>query len=144
MRNRYKIQIGFVLLIIISAGLLSIWWQDQKQKMYDSSLMSSYDYNAILTVDSTLSNLTLYLPLPVINNISSVGANIVEHQFNNSDPSWEYALVDTEHGLMLSMKNKKPRSIDLSTIVLSNQTIDAMRTRRVMKLFLCSNTQAHA
>jgi hypothetical protein len=112
--------------------------------MYDSSLMSSYDYNAILTVDSTLSNLTLYLPLPVINNISSVGANIVEHHFNNNDPSWEYTLVDTEHGLMLYMKNKKPRSIDLSTIVLSNQTIDAIRNRWVMKLFLCSNTQAHA
>ena len=52
--------------------------------------------------------------------------DIVEHNFNDDDPSWEYALVDTEHGLMLSMKNEKARSIDLSTMVLSNQTIDTM------------------
>ena len=126
MKTRYKIGVGFILLIIISAGLLSIWWQDQKQKMYDRSLRSSYDYDVMLTTDSTLSNMTLYLPLPVINNTSSVGMDIVEHHFNNNDPSWEYALVDTEHGLMLSLKNKKPRSIDLSTIVFSNQTIDTM------------------
>jgi hypothetical protein len=94
--------------------------------MYDRSLRSSYDYNVMLTTDSTLSNMTLYLPLPVINNTSSVGMDIVENHFNNNDPSWEYALVDTEHGLMLSLKNKKPRSIDLSTIVFSNQTIDTM------------------
>ena len=105
MKTRYKIGVGFILLIIISAGLLSIWWQDQKQKMYDRSLRSSYDYDVMLTTDSTLSNMTLYLPLPVINNTSSVGMDIVEHHFNNNDPSWEYALVDTEHGLMLSLKN---------------------------------------
>lgn len=125
MRTRYKIGIGFVILII-SAGLLSIWWQNQKQQMYDSSFISSYDYDVMLTADSTLSNVTLYLPLPVINNTSSVGMDIVEHHFNNKDPSWEYALVDTEHGLMLSMKNEKARSIDLSTMVFSNQTIDTM------------------
>lgn len=126
MRTRYKIGVGFVLLIIISAGLLSIWWQDQKQKMYNRSLRSSYGYDVVLTTDSTLSNVTLYLPLPVINNTSSVGVDIVEHHFNNNEPSWEYALVDTEHGLMLSMKNEKPRSIDLSTIVFSNQTINTI------------------
>lgn len=126
MRTRYKIGVVFVLLIIISAGLLSIWWQYQKQQLYDMSYRSSYDYNVMLTTDSTLSNMTLYLPLPVINNTSSVGMDIVEHHFNNNDPSWEYALVDTEHGLMLSLKNKKPRSIDLSTIVFSNQTINTI------------------
>ncbi|AKB80793.1 hypothetical protein MSBR3_0215 [Methanosarcina barkeri 3] len=126
MRTRYKIGIGFVLLIIISVGLLSIWWQDQKQKMYNNSFTSVYDYDVILTTDSTLSNATLYLPLPVINNTSSVGVDTVEHHFNNNNPSWEYALVDTEHGLMLSMKNEKAKSIDLSTMVFSNQTIDTM------------------
>lgn len=126
MRTRHKIGIGFVLVIIISAVVLSIWWQGQKQKMYDSSIRSSYDYDVILTTDSTLINVTLYLPLPAINKTSSVGMDIVEHKFNDDDPSWEYALVDTEHGLMLSMKNEKARSIDLSTMVLSNQTIDTM------------------
>ncbi len=126
MRTRYKIGTVFILLILISAGLLSFWWQDQKQRMYENSLRSSYDYDVILTTDSTLSNATLYLPLPVINSTSSVGMDIVEHHFNNNDPSWEYALVNTEHGLMLSMKNEKAKSIDLSTMVLSNHTINTM------------------
>jgi hypothetical protein len=139
MRTRYKI---IVLLIIISAVLLSIWWQDQKQRMYDRNHMSSYGYDVMLTTDSTLNNVTLYLPLPVINNTSSVGTDIVEHHFNNYDHSWKYALVNTEHGLMLSMKNEKiaPKyvtqsrdskkilspSADFSTLVFTNQTIDTM------------------
>ncbi|AKB74093.1 hypothetical protein MSLAZ_0832 [Methanosarcina lacustris Z-7289] len=123
MRTRYKI---IVLLIIISAVLLSTWWQDQKQRMYDRSLRSSYDYDVMLTTDSTLNNVTLYIPLPVINDTSYVGMDIIEHHFNNHDPSWEYSIVDTEHGLMLSMKNEKGKSIDLSTMVLSNQTIDTI------------------
>ncbi|AKB69358.1 hypothetical protein MSMAL_2815 [Methanosarcina mazei LYC] len=138
MRTRYKI---IVLLIIISAVLLSIWWQDQKQRMYDRNHISSYDYYIELTTDSTLSNVTLYLPLPVINNTSSVGTDIVEHHFNDYDHSWKYTLVDTEHGLMLSIKNEKiepkyaTRSRDSKTILspnmfsmtlFTNQTIDTM------------------
>ena len=143
MRNLYKMGICFLLIMIISAGLLSFWWQEQKQAMYDRSLMSSYGYDVDLTTDSALRNVTLYLPLPVINNTSSVGVDIIEHDFNADDdyPSLKYALVNTEHGLMLSMKNEKiePRygisnyskkiphpSIILSTIVFSNQTIDTM------------------
>ncbi|AKB32758.1 hypothetical protein MSSIH_2068 [Methanosarcina siciliae HI350] len=123
MRTRYEI---IVLLLIISAVLLSTWWQDQKQRMYDRSLRSSYDYDVVLTTDSTLNNVTLYIPLPVINDTSYVGMDIIEQHFNNHDPSWEYSIVDTEHGLMVSMKNKKARSIDLSTMVLSDQPIDTM------------------
>ncbi|AKB37067.1 hypothetical protein MSSAC_2477 [Methanosarcina siciliae C2J] len=123
MRTRYEI---IVLLLIISAVLLSTWWQDQKQRMYDRSLRSSYDYDVVLTTDSTLNNVTLYIPLPVINDTSYVGMDIIEQHFNNHDPSWEYSIVDTEHGLMLSMKNEKARSIDLSTMVLSDQPIDTM------------------
>lgn len=139
MRTRYKI---IVLLIIISIGLLSIWWQDQKQNMYDRSLRNSYNYYIELTTDSTLNNVTLYLPLPVINNTSSVGLDILEHGFNDDeDPSWKYALVDTEQGLMLSIKNEKiepkyttsnknsekiQRPSMFRIMLFSNQTIDTM------------------
>ncbi|WP_230670573.1 hypothetical protein [Methanosarcina mazei] len=109
--------------------------------MYDRNHISSYDYYIELTTDSTLSNVTLYLPLPVINNTSSVGTDIVEHHFNDYDHSWKYTLVDTEHGLMLSIKNEKiepkyaTRSRDSKTILspnmfsmtlFTNQTIDTM------------------
>jgi len=143
MRNLYKMGICFLLIMLISAGLLSFWWQEQKQAMYERSLMSSYGYDVELTTDSTLRNVTLYFPLPVINNTSSVGVDIIEHDFNADDdyPSLRYALVNTEHGLMLCMKCEKiePRydtsnkskkiqrpSIDLSTTVFSNQSIDTM------------------
>lgn len=144
MRILSKTWIVFVLLIIISAGLLSFWWQDQKQKMYDNSLMSSYGYQIELTADSTLSNVTLYVPLPMLNNTSSVGMDIVETDFNKDDPSWKHSIVDTEHRIVLCMKNKEvePKyttsnkysekrqrpSIDLSTTVFSNQTIDTMNS----------------
>jgi hypothetical protein len=50
-----------------------------------------YDYYIELTTDSTLSNVTLYLPLPVINNTSSVGMDILENGFNDDDdPSWNF------------------------------------------------------
>ncbi|KKG09788.1 hypothetical protein EO98_02710 [Methanosarcina sp. 2.H.T.1A.6] len=138
MKTRYKI---IVLLIIISAVLLSIWWQEQKERIYERNHMSSYDYRIELTTDSTLSNFTLYLPLPVINNTSPVGTDIAENHFNDYDRSWKYALVDTEHGLMLSINNEKiepkyaTRSRDskkilhpsiFSMTLFTNQTIDTM------------------
>ncbi|MDN5309228.1 MAG: hypothetical protein PWP14_622 [Methanolobus sp.] len=106
MKKLHRILLGFFLILVLSAGVLSLWWEGQKQNMYEGSFHSSYDYDVTFTTDSALSNVTLYIPLPVVNNTSSVGQYIIEHDFNNDDPSWEYSLVDTEHGLMLAMKTE--------------------------------------
>jgi hypothetical protein len=107
MKPFYKIIAGFVLVFVVSAGVLSFWWAGQRQAMYEDSFHSAYDYDVTFTTNSNLSNVTLYIPIPVMDNASSVGQDIVENKFNNDDPSWEYTLVDTEHGLMLSMKTEK-------------------------------------
>jgi hypothetical protein len=81
MRSRYKIVIGLVLVMIVSAGLLSFWWQEQKQKMYEMSIMTSYPYTVSISTDQILNNVTLYIPLPVLNNTSSVDQDIIDHNF---------------------------------------------------------------
>ena len=163
MRNRSKILISLVILVIIAASLLSFWWAGQKQRLYEDSFQSSYSYSISIVTDRTLNNVTFYMPIPSIENTSSVGMHIV-HQFIEDDSSWEYGLVETEHGTMLSMKKDiiipvfysgpmertipdsdpeqveiirttsneysektpYPGTIDLSSMVTSNQSIDTM------------------
>lgn len=107
MRARYKIIIAFLVFLVISAGLLNLWIEQRNKEMYEDSFRGNINYNVYITTDEILQNVTLYVPLPVHNNTSSVGQNILETNFNGGDPSWEYELVYTEHGLMLSLKNKE-------------------------------------
>ncbi len=104
MRTLYKLGIGFIMLLIISVGLLSFWWQGQEQEMYERNYMSHYDYDAILYIYSPLNNVTLYVPLPTMNNTSCVGQKIVNNSYRGPRSEWKTALVETEHGLMLSLK----------------------------------------
>jgi hypothetical protein len=103
MRTRFKILISLVILVIIAASLLSFWWAGQKQRMYEDSFQSSYSYSISIVTDRILNNATFYMPIPSMENTSSVGHDIVQ-QFIEDDSSWEYGLVETEHGPMLSMK----------------------------------------
>ncbi|MBN2110804.1 MAG: hypothetical protein JW705_06940 [Methanosarcinaceae archaeon] len=76
------------------------------------------------------------------NNTSSIGQDIIDSNFNEDDPSWEYVLVDTEHGLMLSLKNKEvkpptrlPFSADFGTMVSvyhELDTVDPIRNEMVL------------
>jgi hypothetical protein len=107
MKALYKIMIGSVLVAIVSAGVLAFWWAGQQQSMYEDSLHSGYDYDVTITTNSNLSNVTLYLPIPVRDNTSLVGQHIAENDFSNGGPAWKYVPVDTEHGLMLSMRTDR-------------------------------------
>ena len=139
MRTLFKLWIGFVLLIILSAGLLSFWWEDKKLEAYNSTFVGSYVYDIQITTDSPLNNITLFVPLPMLNNTSSVGQNIINSTYNNQRVKWETALVETEHGPMLSMRTEKiepkfalrgegpdtyPRPVGFTTTVFFNDTID--------------------
>lgn len=138
-RTLFKIWIGFVLLLIISAGLLSLWWEDKKLEAYNSTFMGSYVYDIEVTTDAPLSNVTFYVPLPMLNNTSSAGQDIINSSSNSQRVKWETALVETEHGLMLSMRTERiepksalrgegpdtyPRPVILATTVFFNDTID--------------------
>ena len=140
MRGFYKVWIGLILLTIITVGLLSFLWDEQMVEMHEESFKGSYVYSVSLTTNETLSNVTLYIPIPIENNESHVGQDIIKKNFNEDSTSWEYALVETEHGPMLSMKKKNidPKymisskdsevvpmpSIDFGTIVFFNESID--------------------
>ncbi|MDW7732867.1 MAG: hypothetical protein SCH66_10630 [Methanolobus sp.] len=124
MKTRYKIIIGFVIFLVISAGLLSIWIDKRNREMYENTFRSDIDYDVRIVTDAVLQNVTLYIPLPAHNNTSAVGRNIIDTNFNEDDLSWKYALVDNEHGLMLSLKNNEVKpptrlyfSADLGTMV---------------------------
>lgn len=104
MKTIYKISIGIVLSIIIIFGFLSY------HNMYNRSLIHHYTYSINIATDSPLDNVTLYIPLPVMNDSSPVGQNMVD-EYNDKESRWKFALVDTKHGPMLSMKtdNVEPR-----------------------------------
>ncbi len=87
MKNLNKIVLGFILLLTVSAGVLAFWWAGQQQSMYEDSLYSGYDYEVTITTNSNLSNVTLYLPIPVRDNTSSVGQYIAENNFTSDDPA---------------------------------------------------------
>lgn len=131
MKTRYKIVIGLLIFLVVSASLLSIWIDKRSREMYEQSFQSEINYDVRIVTDSTLHNVTLYIPLPVVNNTSSVGQNIIDTNFNDQKSSWEYALVDTEHGLMLSMKTEELEpperlyfSADLGTLVSVDRELD--------------------
>lgn len=86
------------------AGGLWVW----STGLYEDSYTSSYEYRLDAETNSTLQNVTLYLPVPVEDGESSIGNLFVEHEVyeytdaEDTDP-WEYSLVSTEHGPMLEV-----------------------------------------
>jgi hypothetical protein len=72
--------------------------------MYNDSLMSNYEYDIIIESNSTLQNVTLYLPIPVFENESSVGLEMVNGDYYNKPSDWNLSLEDTEYGLMFKIE----------------------------------------
>jgi len=138
MKTLLKIWIGFVLILIVSAGMLSFWWEEKKLEAYNNTFMGSYVYDIQITTDLPLNNITLYVPLPWVNNTSTVSQSIMNIT-NGQNPAWEYTLVKTEHGPMLSMRTERiepkfalrgegpdtySRPVILATTVFFNDTIN--------------------
>ncbi|MDW7732121.1 MAG: hypothetical protein SCH66_06795 [Methanolobus sp.] len=106
MSNLKKTMIGFVLLLVIGAGLLAVWWDNKTDEMYQDSFQSSYNYDISIRTNQTLNNVTLYIPLPVLGNSSSVGEKMLTKEFYERAPGWNFSIVDTMYGPMLSIKTE--------------------------------------
>lgn len=104
MRTLFKVMTVFFLVAVIGFFVISSWIEDRNQEMYNQSYQSSYSYSVEISPNASLKNVTLYLPLMVLNSTSAIGEDIIKNNFNENDHSWNYSLVETEHGLMLSMK----------------------------------------
>ena len=107
MRTLFKVMTIFFLVAVISFFVISSWIENRNQEMYNQSYQSNYGYSVEISPNATLKNVTLYLPLMVMNNSSAIGEDIIKNNFNQDDNSWNYSLVETENGLMLSMKTDK-------------------------------------
>jgi hypothetical protein len=104
MKTLLNIWIVFVLILITSVALLSIWGEDKKLEVYNNNARGSYYYDIEITTDSPMSNVIFYMPLPMLNNTSSMEQDLLNSSYNNQRVKWEIALVETEHGPMLSMR----------------------------------------
>ncbi|MBW6517686.1 MAG: YIP1 family protein [ANME-2 cluster archaeon] len=89
-----------VLLIMLVVGIAFFLYSSGG--LYgNSSVMSQYDYRIALNTDSTLENLTFYLPLPVSMNVSRMGEEAMIQ--NTGNPGWELSMIGTGHGTMLEL-----------------------------------------
>ena len=109
MKRSGKILVAITLLltalVVISIVSTLIYLESTDQK--EESYMSSYNYDIAIKTDGPLDNLTLYVPVPVLENMSVVGEDIVSRDFYNKAPDWSFSLMDTEHGTMLAITNKR-------------------------------------
>lgn len=67
------------------------------------SYTSHYQYEWTLAANETLTNVTLYLPVPMENGTVLVDAANVTVETEDGAADWDVALVDTPHGPMLAL-----------------------------------------
>jgi len=102
---------GLVLFVLILLMLGLRYMENQNEEMYNDSLMSNYEYDIIIESNSTLQNVTLYLPVPVLENESAIGLEIVNGDYYNKPSNWNLSLEDTEYGLMLKIETAEIKPI---------------------------------
>ncbi len=97
--------LGGLILFVLLLFILGSWYvETQNEKMYNDSLMSNYEYDIIIESNSTLQNVTLYLPIPVFENESDIGLEMVNGDCYNKPSDWNLSLEDTEYGLMFKIE----------------------------------------
>jgi len=104
MNRRMKVFGGLILVVLLLLMLGSWYMKTQNEKMYNDSLMSNYEYDITITSNSSLQNVTLYLPIPVFENKSEVGLEMVNGDYYNKPSNWNLSLEETDYGLMLKIE----------------------------------------
>ncbi|MFB0522073.1 MAG: hypothetical protein ACETWD_11690, partial [Desulfatiglandales bacterium] len=102
MRRITKLAIGIIVVVLVVPGL----WMYHSHGLYEKSYRSDYYYQVTLRTDSILYNVTLYVPLPVIEDESRIGDEIVTGNASKPD-EWDCSIVETEHGKMLKISVEK-------------------------------------
>jgi hypothetical protein len=105
--KKMKILGGFVLFFLLLTVLGFKYLENQKNDMYNDSLMSNYEYDISITSDTNLQNVTMYLPVPVFENESKVGLEMVNGDYSDKPSDWNLSLEDTEYGLMFKIETAK-------------------------------------
>ncbi|ELZ94103.1 hypothetical protein C440_10798 [Haloferax mucosum ATCC BAA-1512] len=93
------VAIVVVLVVAVAAGGL---WAVGRLSFLDS-YGSQYDYSVRVSADEPISNVTMFVPLPVENNSSPVAANVESREYLIPE-TWSYDVVDTQYGPMLRIR----------------------------------------
>ncbi len=98
MRTLTILGIGMLTVIV----LLACAWTYHTHSAYEDTYRSEYRYEVTVRMDSTLHNVTLYVPLPVAEDGSEIGEEIVAKNAS-IHTGWDCDIVETEHGQMLKI-----------------------------------------
>ncbi|MCG7850034.1 MAG: hypothetical protein MIO93_12780 [ANME-2 cluster archaeon] len=92
---------GAIVVLVVLAGL----WMYHTHELKKETYSSTYSYDISMQIDSVLTNVTLFLPLPALDGESKIGDSIkMGWGTSASKPDdWECSIVDTEHGEMLKV-----------------------------------------
>lgn len=93
-----------ILLALIILATIVVIGQFREDTREDS-FMSHYDYEICIEAESTLNNITLYLPMPVSENGSLFSEDGIIKEFRIDEPGWNSSFVDTEYGPMIEITN---------------------------------------
>jgi len=113
--NWRGVGIGVVAVVVVFALLLGGVYALGQQRA-EQSEQSTYEYQVTIATNQTLTNATVYVPVPETNGESELGEQFVEDvQYSRETPAirgyddtparvnFTYELVDTEHGRMLAI-----------------------------------------
>lgn len=94
--------VAVVLLVVVGAVGFALY---QFTRPAPESYTHTAEYRASVQPDATLTNVTLYLPLPVENGTSPVGDALVAGSSDTVDapPGWTFEVTETEYGPMLAL-----------------------------------------
>ena len=102
MRKLAKFGIGIMVVIVVLVGL----WTYHTHGIYEKSYRSEYHYGIRIESDSILHNVTLFVPLPVFEEESKIGDEIMVGNASKPD-DWDCNIVETEYGKMLKISAEK-------------------------------------
>jgi len=130
-----KISLGlFTVILIVFVSVVS--YQVFVEKAYLASLSSTYSYTCSITTDSTLSNVTLFLPVPADpSGNSPIVEQFSAHAIAGLPEDWTVTLYDTGKATMVKITTpvitpptgtipEKPYVISLSSEMKSDKVID--------------------
>jgi hypothetical protein len=70
---------------------------------YSTSFSSSYTYQATIECNASLSNVTLFLPLPSLHGDSEIADEIERGNITGVPEGWDLALLTSDDGIMLKI-----------------------------------------
>jgi hypothetical protein len=141
-----KISLGLLMVIfLIFVSVVS--YQVYVEKAYLTSLSSTYSYTCTISTDSTLSNVTLFLPVPADpSGNSPIVTKFSAHDIAGLPKDWTVTLYDTGKATMVRITTpaitppagtipEKPYGILLSSEMKSETVIDTREPIKNSALF---------